>query len=929
MEFNEDFVNIQRALNSAQNKYGSLCDASITGDSLKTKEITEKLAAVIHEKYKDFLNAKSENLHDGLKKIVIFLLLNSDMFDEDPLMADENCGHLIGSIPTVSKDLLISIFWDIGLQAYVYDFIANGPPSLVIHVIDTLAHKKISMELFDALELSSKSIVGIYTQLLKISLGRITSENMNYCWCRFTEYLKNFLTIFLDPGKKRFEGRGTKDLHYFAGCAMKKLLIVCEHCLKYFVNCPEHNDCIHTIYKNIDYPIEECKHEEHCRTDSISEITNDLLTACLHNLYGVTVDLWLFWVECDEKDERHLQLDIAEASFRVSEAINSVQEFNQKFSCVEKLLPLLQRFATKPISEEDIIMSADLATVMKNIPNEDKRLNRWWKAFLSFDCLCETEETLVCLEGNLSVVDKDDVCRILDIAANKLSSTENLSDIPCERLKHLSLNAVKSLELPLQFEVLNHFFLKHGVTSVLQTKEFNKDCTECFNKSTEFCEEAKKEEFVKQCVAVCLQSPQNFVTKALSEGLHNKQQLAVVINALKELKIPLSALTVNGNNLILHSIEKIILNKFSEDTEADNYICMVVALVNERLISGKLYIEMFLLPSIHETATKREWSCLLIWLQTLHVFVDGTVNEGKSFSIPAVLIMLAQLLEAARWNISTYTPQLAAVRQETIAIINVLLNENSTDIEEEILKTWLSPKLKSILRPINIPYFKKLLVEDEFVACERDLSSALVAAMHGKMEHSSLADIIRKSPQKDMLLKAAVLQVLPELTSTEWKLLSACVEKLFQILKPESNAAIESFHIFMDVIVVITAVIKRKNAIENFATFLDFSLQNLGLLIMENTCQALVSENVQSSLQIFQKVLYLFNCLPQSVQHTSCSIWVNVCASLMGSIVDGRETAEKLLTEKNIAVSLSVVPTEDLRQPLAKKLLDIMCSDFN
>jgi hypothetical protein len=221
---------------------------------------------------------------------------------------------------------------------------------------------------------------------------------------------------------------------------------------------------------------------------------DELMLACKNNFCAITVNIWLFWAECNVDDvhnDRTLQNEISEAMYLCSEALKKVWNGDAEFPLAGELIAMLSTMAVKPRDEDDEIREADLELIIKNVSDTSKSQRKWFKALLGLnEFIISDERYMECLKNNLHLAECEDVKVILEKIVATLRSIPD--DQRCSKIKHFGLDCLKHLPLEQQVDTIQWFFVTFGNSVSFLTDDFHLVATEAFNKAVKMTGKKEK-----------------------------------------------------------------------------------------------------------------------------------------------------------------------------------------------------------------------------------------------------------------------------------------------------------------------------------------------------------------------------------------------------------------------------------------------------
>jgi len=412
----------------------------------------------------------------------MFLVLNTSLSVKDKLIEDINCGHIVDCAPILSKDLLMELIWSLALHKYVRESIVHCPLALGAEILDAVLNKVSSVEPLEALLRVEELSTAVYCKFMKLKL--IEGMDVECAKWKLYTYFKNLLQYFVKPNLKELGNVGPQELYRVAGFAIRCILSLMTNCLKLYLNPQQQQELDMSRVYEMSLPELSGEIENEYVVITSENFIDELIFACKTNFYAITVDVWLFWAECEvdgANNNRTLQNEISEAMYSCSEDLKRAQNGEVKFPLAGELITMLSSMAVKPRDEDDEIREADAELIIKNVSDKSKSQRKWFKALLGLNEVMSDEKCADCLKSNLYLAEYEDIKVILEKTVTALEP--ECGNGESDKIKHIALDSVKLLSLKQQVEIVQWFFKTFGTGAVLLTDGFNMVATEVFNKA--------------------------------------------------------------------------------------------------------------------------------------------------------------------------------------------------------------------------------------------------------------------------------------------------------------------------------------------------------------------------------------------------------------------------------------------------------------
>lgn len=452
------------------------------GDDSKISAVIEALRKVIIGREIQAGTSLSTKQDRSLRRIFMFLVLNTSFSVKVKLIEDINCGHIVDCAPTLSKDLLMELIWSLPLHQYVCESIVHCPLALGAEILDAVLNKVSSVEPLEALLRVEELSTAVYCKFMKLRL--IKGTDVECAKRKLFSYFNNLLQYFVKPNLKELGNVRPQELYRVAGFAMRCILSLLTNCLKLYLNPQQQQELVMSQVYDMSLPELSGEIEIDNIVITSENFIDELIFVCKTNFCAITVDVWLFWAECEvdgANNNRTLQNEISEAMYSCSEDLKRAQNGEVKFPLVGELITMLSSMAIKPRDEDDEIREADIELVIKYVSDKSKSQRKWFKALLGLNEVMSDKKCADCLKSNLHLAEYEDIKVILEKAVTALEPECGHGE--SDKIKHIALDSVKHLSLKQQVEIVQWFFKTFGNSAIFLTDGFNMVATEVFNKA--------------------------------------------------------------------------------------------------------------------------------------------------------------------------------------------------------------------------------------------------------------------------------------------------------------------------------------------------------------------------------------------------------------------------------------------------------------
>uniref|UniRef100_A0A182JNX3 Uncharacterized protein n=1 Tax=Anopheles christyi TaxID=43041 RepID=A0A182JNX3_9DIPT len=418
MEFCEDFNKLQLILNTT-NQYVRSFD-KIVFDSGNEPYIIEVVARLLKylriQNYLDAENKVNRQHEPELRRITMYLLLNTDVCFRYDLEQEPRVNHLLNSLPQLTKCLLLNCIWGLDLDRFFYEMLRYAPLWFSMQFIDQAIVSLKYGKPYEVLERIESMVSAIYFAMCrtdvdwrKINRNRYVDQQRTLG--RLCDYVVEMLRYFNTPDASKFEGWSKLRKHRYFGFVLKHMFSMTMACLDLYFRKPAIPvDPAMSIYQLMDD-----QHVHKPAPDEYSQATEATLLKINHYLLNtlefcimhVSLERFCYWVEIDLFQEGEetvtLQQVIGEAAYRLCEDLKSHKHFRHS------IVRHLTQFALRPKTLAEKATALNLGTLMTRIDgagtNEERLvylsefLSRSERVFDNAECLETIEQHWRLLNG--------------------------------------------------------------------------------------------------------------------------------------------------------------------------------------------------------------------------------------------------------------------------------------------------------------------------------------------------------------------------------------------------------------------------------------------------------------------------------------------------------------------------------------------------
>ncbi|XP_062700483.1 uncharacterized protein LOC134283992 [Aedes albopictus] len=671
MEFGEDFAKLQMIFNHT-NQFVRNFDKIVFhgGNEPFIIEIVARLVKYLRiRRYLNEDNKPVPECKDQLRKITLFMVLNTDVSFKYDLGKDTKLCHLLNTIPQLTKCLLINCIWGASLDEYFYEVLSYTPQWFMMQFVDQAVTSLKFSKPYEILGRVEAMVKAIYYSICrtdadwkKIDRNRFVEQQRTLG--KLFDFLMEFLRYFNTPDMSKFERWTKLSMHKYHGFALKHMFGIVLYCLDMYLNKSlfkiDEKMGIYQIMGEEHLPKKEIPEQySHGADGYLMKINNCLLNTLQTCVMEVTIDGFMYWVEIeiivgDRGEKMSLQQFIGESAFKLCEMLkdNKVLQHN-----VLKQLPAI---SLRPKSQAEKAMELSMRDLMEKLESCREVFERklFFNEFLRRGAqVFGNAECLELIEQNMDLISGDNVRKLIEYDNRPLEQEEMESDEPAEeavKLRQLILKSVDYLLLEEANSLIKFMIATYGLeydryrtpTLVEEIIEY----TNRFNSASLQLGAATDDSdipfrLIFQCPSLFYQR----LTRSLYDSSFNNANyiyaITQVIAKTKSLAVPyLSA-----------QVRSLLSDKF-EITKSNSLSLFVLKLYNLDLFERNHFLQGYLLQGADEAFRTGNFIALTEVLGLMHLVVDKNLHCFKLDSLKQVTVKLAEISEKLRYDVTKLEP---------------------------------------------------------------------------------------------------------------------------------------------------------------------------------------------------------------------------------------------------------------------------------
>ncbi|XP_052901252.1 uncharacterized protein LOC128307444 [Anopheles moucheti] len=406
MEFCEDFHQLQIILN-AVNQYIHPFD-KIVFDSGNGPYIIEVVARLLkYLRVQNYLNQENKvntQFEPELRRITMYLLLNTDVSFRYDLIQEPRVNHLLNSLPQLTKCLLMNCIWGLDLDRFFYEMLRYAPLWFSMQFIDQAIVSLKYGKPHEVLTRIESMVCAIYFAMCRTdvdwqNVNRSEYVNHQRTLARMSDYVGEMLRFVNTPEASKFEGWSKLRKHRYFGFVLKHMFSMTMACLDLYFRKPAIPvDPAMSVYQLMDdvhvdkpAPVEYSQ----ATVGTLLKINHFLLNTLEICIMHVSLECFCYWAEInlfkDGQESVTLQQIIGESAYRLCEELNSHKHFRHS------IVRHLTQFALRPKTLTEKASVLNLGTLMNRFESAhsveermvylNEFVNRGEQVFDNAECL--------------------------------------------------------------------------------------------------------------------------------------------------------------------------------------------------------------------------------------------------------------------------------------------------------------------------------------------------------------------------------------------------------------------------------------------------------------------------------------------------------------------------------------------------------------
>lgn len=588
--------------------------------------------------------AKSE-----LRKFTFYLILNADFPILEDLVEKPGIDIVIWTIPTITKCLLCQMVWGLSMDIFLYEIIAFCNPMLALQVlqpfVDSLKHIS-PTQCMAKLKILSGACYRLICRLC------FFNHDNNLISTILSGVSENFLRCLAyysaPPNADKLSRLSEDDKYKHMGNNLHSLFSLVLECLTHYTSSekfdPEGFEDMYMCTIRSD----SIRTQNH--TEKISEIQNGVILEYLNKcntalldksmelVMEISVDIFCAWSEFDENG-KSMQRTVGELCYLLMSKLEKTP-----FLCDHPITNMLAQISCKPVDIHDIIRVAEIDTIIDNINNSQQNRSLWLQALIQKENLCQNTSCMECLIANVEFIVEEERAKLLEMLLTYLENNE----LECDFVQILSVKLICQLEGASKHDIITHHFRNKTFNNMLENSETTNMLTETFNKLI-----ATADAQLTDVLNVFIQNPSITFSKIFDTAVENVKQCEIMLKVMTMLlEYSDHFYMTDTEPCIVKIIQSYKHTKLDSEVQRENFAHFVTELKKSNFLSGAKLLLLITMPTLHKALLTKD--SVLIQIQIKIIKGSFSLEEQKQYRAP-ILVMLAQVLEATRWTLETFS----------------------------------------------------------------------------------------------------------------------------------------------------------------------------------------------------------------------------------------------------------------------------------
>lgn len=685
-----------------------------------------------------------------LRKIVMFLVLNTNVSFKYNLKDNPNISHVVNICPLIPACILVPVIWSLKLDEYFYELLTYTPCWFSFQFFEPSTDSlKYILNPFDVLDKVEKLLKAIIISISNTQFTEADLINIKTISNKLCDYSMNLMRQFYTTDAEKFK-KFTKKQHYkYSGYALKHLLRLVLQAFDVYERttdfCPTdlpQKLTIYAIFLRSTYVNRSITSMTSKITDILKKqelkIIIALLNALQTNIMLVNVDIFLYWAEVDENNQRTLQEVVGNMVYEVAERMKANPDINHDVS--NQLVAL----AIRPLPLEEVIINSTIGDILNSLEKSgthETTRKLWLNELINRKMALGNDECLQTIKANAILLTENHCLKFLhfiklefDRYCSEINTTDD-KDVNSENKVNLEETGISKELLSILLtgiENLNEMVILRIIcqainlfgpeVNILMQSDLEQRLVEFLNQ----CNNDEMEFNQRQFLLLLVENPRLCWTKFYNSACTNQKHITPYCVAVENFKqisehyfLPLLIKTLSTRDYLYRQHFPLLLRE----------IYFKLYATDEKMVD---FLKGILHKHVHMALDANEYECLLPIMKAMNLIIiygeshsHKLLNFGK-LTAP-VLLMVAQIMDKARWDLITYSYTRDELVRECVLFTQqtskrFLPNAHNkgkweildhfyvvfiSDFVLYIDRKWISSKINDTCKPFTQFYFQK------------------------------------------------------------------------------------------------------------------------------------------------------------------------------------------------------------------------------
>lgn len=620
---------------------------------------------------------------EKLRKICMFLMLNTDATYKYNLREDADFVHVLEICPLMPKFLLVTLVWELHLDQFFNEMLSYAPCWFTFQYFEPATDSlKYIEDVFEVLNKVEQLLKSIFISITRSELRLMDNVDARIIHNKLYDYAMNLLRLFYTPDSEKFKDFSKKQSYKYAGFAVKHLLNLVLFTFDVYENAEKANPLEdwqeYNVCKQLQKKPEIVSETKHLKEQQLKIITA-LLNALQTQVMLVKIDIFIYWVEIDLNEKENLQEVIGTMAFRVGEIMLSNKIFGHD---VQQQLKVIE---IRPKTLQEIIRDATIGEILNILDNAQLDYNirkAWFDELINRTVALGNEECLQSIKQNIKLMTVEHCLQILDFIkleirrnyeenenepqADEKLEIESMEIDPedYEELSELILKALENYNMEQLLIVLNYQCKLYGSNNTLFSRpEISLRITEFLNKY-----QGDNSIFdVQNFLILSFENGEMAWQKFFDMASHNLAHISNYCTTVKQCR-PLS-----NNYFIPHLLAAFNNYAYLEKRYFPALLCEIYFTLYYPDHKTE-FLKKIIHRHVNQYLDQQQFEHLLPLVKCLNLigsYGESQSNKPLNFGeiTAPVLLMAAQIMDKARWDLITYTDVRDDIVRECIQFI--------------------------------------------------------------------------------------------------------------------------------------------------------------------------------------------------------------------------------------------------------------------